>query len=94
MPGFPLARGSDWAGGRDHTPSRVPQRWGVPPAVERQLHLPYHGWAQGVIIGWDRVCERPVEWVREMKVDKLPSGSDQVRCPSFNGCSLSPVSSP
>jgi hypothetical protein len=28
MPGFPLARGSAWAGGRDHTPSRVPQRWG------------------------------------------------------------------
>jgi hypothetical protein len=27
MPGFPLARGSAWAGGRDHTPSRVPQRW-------------------------------------------------------------------
>jgi hypothetical protein len=23
-PGFPLARGSAWAGGRDHTPSRVP----------------------------------------------------------------------
>jgi hypothetical protein len=23
MPGFPLARGSAWAGGRDHTPSRV-----------------------------------------------------------------------
>jgi hypothetical protein len=31
IPGF--ARGSAWAGGRDHTPSRVP------PAVERQLHL-------------------------------------------------------
>jgi hypothetical protein len=29
MPGFPLARGSVWAGGRDHTPSRVPQRWGT-----------------------------------------------------------------
>jgi hypothetical protein len=29
MPGFPLARGSAWAGGRDHTPSRVPQRWGT-----------------------------------------------------------------
>ena len=28
-PGFPLARGSAWAGGRDHTPSRVPQRWGA-----------------------------------------------------------------
>jgi hypothetical protein len=27
LPGFPLARGSAWAGGRDHTPSRVPQRW-------------------------------------------------------------------
>jgi hypothetical protein len=24
----PLARGSAWAGGRDHTPSRVPRRWG------------------------------------------------------------------
>ena len=24
---FPLARGSAWAGGRDHTPSRVPHRW-------------------------------------------------------------------
>jgi hypothetical protein len=41
MPGFfPLARGSAWAGGRVHTPSRVPQRWGaMPPAVERQLHF-------------------------------------------------------
>jgi hypothetical protein len=30
VPGFPLARGSAWAGGRDHTPSRVPpQRWGT-----------------------------------------------------------------
>jgi hypothetical protein len=29
MPGFPLARGSAWAGGRVHTPSRVPQRWGT-----------------------------------------------------------------
>jgi hypothetical protein len=29
MPGFPLARGSAWAGGRDHTPSRVPQRRGT-----------------------------------------------------------------
>jgi hypothetical protein len=38
MPGFPLARGSDWAGGRDHTQSRVPSG-GEPPAVERQLHL-------------------------------------------------------
>jgi hypothetical protein len=28
-PGVPLARGSAWAGGRDHTPSRVPQRWGT-----------------------------------------------------------------
>jgi hypothetical protein len=26
-PASPLARGSVWAGGRDHTPSRVPQRW-------------------------------------------------------------------
>ena len=25
MPGFPLARGSVWAGGRDHAPSQVPQ---------------------------------------------------------------------
>jgi hypothetical protein len=39
MPGFPLARGSAWAGERDHTPSRVLQRWVPgPPAVERQLH--------------------------------------------------------
>jgi hypothetical protein len=29
MPGSPLARGSTWAGGRDHTPSRVPQQWGT-----------------------------------------------------------------
>jgi hypothetical protein len=29
MPGFLLARGSAWAGGRDHMPSRVPQRWGT-----------------------------------------------------------------
>jgi hypothetical protein len=30
MPGFRLARGSAWAGGRDHTLSRAPQRWGTP----------------------------------------------------------------
>jgi hypothetical protein len=29
MPGFQLARGSVWAGGRDHAPSQVPQRWGT-----------------------------------------------------------------
>jgi hypothetical protein len=29
MPGLSLARGSAWAGGRDHTPSQVPQRWGT-----------------------------------------------------------------
>ena len=28
-PASPIARGSAWAGGRDHTPSRVPQRWGT-----------------------------------------------------------------
>jgi hypothetical protein len=37
MPGFPLARGSAWAGGRDHTPSRVPQRWGTTSC--REVHL-------------------------------------------------------
>ena len=39
MPGFPLARGSAWAGGRVHTPSRETSRGGAPPAVERRLHL-------------------------------------------------------
>jgi hypothetical protein len=29
MPGFPLARGSAWAGGRDHTLNRVSPRWGT-----------------------------------------------------------------
>jgi hypothetical protein len=46
MPGFPLVLGSDWAGGRDHTPSRVPQRWGTTscreaPTYLRQLQLTY-----------------------------------------------------
>jgi hypothetical protein len=40
MPGFLLARGSVWAGGRDHTPSRVPQRWGTTSCREAELHLP------------------------------------------------------
>jgi hypothetical protein len=37
---FPsLYTSTAWAGGRDHTPSRAPQRRAVPPAAERQLHL-------------------------------------------------------
>ena len=41
MPGFPLARGSVWAGGRDHTPSRVPQRWGTPSCREAAPLTPH-----------------------------------------------------
>jgi hypothetical protein len=40
MPGSPLVRGSAWAGGRDHTPSRVPQRWGTTSCREA-APLPY-----------------------------------------------------
>jgi hypothetical protein len=33
-----------------------------------------------VIFGWDRVCDRSLDWKREMGVDKLPNGGEQVRC--------------
>jgi hypothetical protein len=34
MTGFPLVRGFAWAGGRVHTPSRVPQQWGATSCLE------------------------------------------------------------
>jgi hypothetical protein len=42
----PSRGGSAWAGGRDHTPSRVYPSGGVQPAVERQLHLLTTGFFQ------------------------------------------------
>jgi hypothetical protein len=41
MPGSPLARGSAWAGGRDHTPSRVPLRWGTSTSCREAAPLTY-----------------------------------------------------
>jgi hypothetical protein len=37
----PLARGSAWAGGRDHTPSREPERWSTTSCREAAPHTPH-----------------------------------------------------
>jgi hypothetical protein len=42
----PSRGGSAWAGGRDHTPSRVTQRWGTTSCREA-APLTFHRWRAG-----------------------------------------------